>query len=354
MGLEQTELSRSREMQSAFQKKLLQAWTEGLKNHGVSELRSPVIHPERFIALLHQAQQEQKTLVFSALGCQDWVDAEWANPETDKLLGRIQPDGKRAKRFIQEMSSLSSALESFGVKHRIHFSLSNIEGLLHLHLNNMGLNILNEDAPEIMRDNVEKLAQKMQSMNASVVPFDHTQLLTQLTQASSLEDIQLRLTGKTAPSYREFLDALYAYDAACTAPSFVQNSELGPVWLDIQSFNFEKDVLSLETAFKTVAPEMPLLSIFPNAGNWRAATKPQATFASRSEIVANMLRVQPIPGDESQWMKKIHKSRDEDLIRALSDVYREGMSITNGQEKTFFSRLFYELAFGIDPLSHAL
>lgn len=345
--LDPNHLERNTQVENA----LLSRWADHLEKIQISEHREPVINKEKLLALMEEAQATQNPLVFIALGCQDWIKPEWGDPDVDRIMGRIRPDDKRAKRFITEMASFSSSLRSLSIPHRIHFSLSDIEALLHIHLQNMGLTIHNQDASEIVGKNVSVMADKLLEHGVHVSPFIHSQVLAELLGANTLEEMQTQIAGTTEIYYQDFLRNLYITDIQKTRKHFVGEDGLGPVWLDIQSFNFTEDVTSLEQAARTFAPEMPILSIFPNAGNWHATHQPSVQFPSRDDLIAQMMGLSATPQSQAEWLKKLHKTRDDVLVEAFERFQQERPTITSGSEKTLAVRMFFQLAFNFDPLA---
>lgn len=334
-----------------FEDKLLTTWLDLLSRNQVSEIRSPIINREQLLGMLQISKRTQHPIVIVAIGCQDWIKPEWGDPRKDRLMGRISPQGKRAGRFTQEMAKFSQALSSFQIPHRIHFSLSDIEALIHMELQNMGLEIHNPD-PELLAENVIQLADKIQSLGGQISPFIHSQRLHKLLQTPDLRSYQQRVAQKTNPTYREFLDRQYEIDLGLLANTFVGPNEVGPIWLDIQSFNFEDDVRSFEATVRMVSPQMPVLSILPNAGNWHGRLKPMGTFPTRDEVLASLMRFEHLPQDQTDWVRKLRKAKNEPLEQLISEIFAESFMITNAQQKTLAVRLLCLLAFGMDPLEN--
>lgn len=331
-------------------REILQRWVERVSQIRVSQDREPIINKEKFLSLLEVAQTTQVPLHFVAIGCQDWVKPGWGDPTVDRIMGKISGDNKRAQRFITEMAEFSKALTTLRVPHAIHFSLSDIEALIHIHLQNMGLVIHNSNAAELLDKNVAFLSDKLQGKGAPVEPFIHSEVLKSLLHMDSLEELQKYFSGQDTVHYRVFLDALYEFDLRETAQHLVGIDELGPVWLDIQSFNFGDDVIALENAAKAVAPEMPILSLFPNAGNWHAGQQTSASFPSRESIVAEIIQSNTTPQTQAEWVNRLHKTKDATLNQAIQTFGHEAVTITSGEEKTLAVRLFFQLVFGFDPL----
>jgi len=329
----------SGEVKNYFEKRLMMEWLTILEQNKVSEIRQPIINKERLLELIITAQRTQQPLVFVAIGCQDWIKPEWGDPRKDRIMGKISPEDKRVRRFVNEMSSFSQALSSFEVPHRIHFSLSDIEALIHIELHNMGLVIHDPDKSRLELY-VINLATSIQLNGGVVEPFIHSKILQKLFQFPTLQGYQEFLTGQSDPSYRDFLDREYVVDLSLVANYFVRPNELGPVWLDIQSFNFEDDVISFEKMAQETNPEMPILSIMPNAGNWHGRTKPQGIFPQRSEILSLLIGLNQQPKGEEDWSRKLSKAKNEPLQQLISGI----------MEKVFAVRLVSLLAFGIDPM----
>ncbi len=329
-------------------------WVEQLAQLRLSESRDSIINKERFIELLVESVQTQRPVSFVALGCQDWVKPDWGDPHVDRIMGKIQRNNKRAQRFTTEMASFSTALTSLGVPHKIHFSLSDIEALLHIHLHNMGLTIHNEDATEVLERNVLFLVEELQKLGAQVEHFIHSDLLQRMFQTTTLDELQQCIAGKSAVSYRTFLDQLYKIDLAHTAHHCVHENTLGPVWLDIQSLNFTEDVVSLAQAAQEVAPDMPILTIFPNAGNWHAGQEATTTFPNKEQVIAQMLGHTKIPASQQEWVNKMHKTKDGILIELLQKFGHEITGISSGLEKTLAVRAFFQLVFEFDPFEQSI
>lgn len=339
------------ESKSRIERALINSFVEHLTSIQISTDRVPVTNSERLTELLYTAQSQRKTLVFTAIGCQDWLPAPTDDPQTDKIMGKLSSDQKRVARFSQEMADFSQALSSFDVPHRIHLSLSNIEPLIHIKLQNMGLRIHNPDTA-LLDDNVHFLADLIRSKGGNVDAFIHSSVLQQLTQTDSLRAFQELIAGHPNPTYRDFLDNEYRFDVKNTAAAFVQPHELGPVWLDIQSFSYHEDVISLARAAQELAPEMPLLSIFPNAGNWSSRTRPQANFPSRLEVLSTKLGFDRKPETEVEWLKKLRKAKNEPLVEIISTLLQEAFQISSVEEKNLAIRIIYLLVFGVDPLEN--
>lgn len=331
--------------------KLLDRWVSELEGISLSENRSAVINREQLLASLIEAHRTQQPLVFVAIGCQDWIKPEWIDNQEDRLLGKIRVDDKRVKRFIAEMAQFSASLRSLHIPHRFHLSLSDVEPLMHIKLQNMGLVIQNPEAVEFLDQNVTGLTTQLQSHGVAIEPFSHAHVLADHFQTTSLDELQTMIAGKKNPSNREFLDGLYAVDLTHTCTSFVAPNEVGPVWLDIQSFNFSEEVASLAQIAQDVSPDLPILSVFPNAGNWRAAHHTSPKFSSREQLLAEIVGLQSLPQTPQEWWKKLHKSKDEAISGALLLLGQEPVTITSGQEKSLAVRMFMKAAFDLDPLS---
>ncbi|MBP9699742.1 hypothetical protein KBD71_00505 [Candidatus Woesebacteria bacterium] len=333
---------------------IIDHWVGQLAQLRISDIRESIINKQRFIDLLVKSVQTQTPLSFIALGCQDWVKPEWGDPHVDRIMGRINSSNKRARRFTTEVASFSSALISLGVPHQIHFTLSDIEALIHIRLQNMGLTIHNSDAQEVLEKNVRFLTEELQKLGAQVVQFTHSTVLEDLFGTTNLAELQQRITGHHTVKYRTFLDNLYKVDLTQTAIHVAGENTLGPVWLDIQSLNFTDDVISLAQAAQEVAPDMPILTIFPNAGSWHAGQQASITFPKREDVVAQMLGHTRTPASQKEWKDKVHKTNDEKLIQLLQKFGQEISVIDSGMEKTLAVRAFFQLVFEFDPFDQSL
>lgn len=334
------------------EREIFRRWLEILEGIRVSEHREPIINKEQFLQMLEMARVTQQPIVFVAIGCQDWVKPEWSETDTDRIMGKVTAENKRAKRFVAELAGFSQALSSFNVPHRIHFSLSDIEALMHIHLQNLGLVIHNDDAEEVLKRNVRFLAQKLQENGAQVEPFNHSQILQKILGTEDLAEMQSKISGSGEVNYRQFLDNLYVLDIETTAQQFIGENEVGPAWLDIQSFNFIDDVIALQNTAAQVAPEMPILSLFPNAGNWHAGQQATVTFPSKQDVVARMIGSQSTPQTQEEWLNKVHRTKDRDLISVLENLGQDGVAISSGPEKMAAVRMFFSIVFGFDPLQN--
>lgn len=339
---------KSPETKRDFEKHLLQQWVLRIGQNQTSELRDPIINGDRFVELLLQAQEEQRELVFVAIGCQDWIKIDSSDSNQVMGMGKLSLSNKRVSRFVDEVADFSKALSSFKIKHRICFSLSDIEALLHMELGNMGATIVNHDR-QLLIDNVFLLANAIQEKGGIIQPFIHSELLLEITQAHSLREFQTIIAGEN-PTYRAFLDNEYPFDLQNTPLALMKSENTGPIWLDIQSFNFRDEVDSFADAARKVAPDMPLLSIFPNAGNWKGGQKPKGTFPPREELLASLIGLDMTPDNLDQWVAKLRKAKNIPLEQIINGIFNNEFAIASVEEKILAVRIICLLGFGFDPL----
>lgn len=339
------ELQRNAEIAN---QQLIEMWVESLTEAGKGIVEVPIENKDIFIDLLLTAQREQKTLVFMAIGCPDWIKPEWGDPTHDRLIGEIDKKNKRGQRFSQEIALFQQALTSFNIPHRIHFSLSNVELAMQIELKNMGLEIHSMDPLNNLAESMNVLVENVQDLGGRIEPFDHLELVRQLLQEDDLALLQSIIARSSAPTMREFLDALYAFDVTQTAPALVNDDEIGPVILDTQTFEFTDDVIALRTAAKKLDPDLPILAIFSNAGNWHAAPSPLSSIMNKKEFLADQLEI-PFKENPEEIAQQLLNQSDATVVRFLENL-GHSLTIENHEEKLSAIQMLMLIAYNWDPL----
>jgi hypothetical protein len=281
------------------QRQLLESWLHRVDSSCVK----PVQNPGGAIELLHQAKITGQALSFVAIGCADWQD--WSDGH-EKVwhIGKINSDNKRARRFAEEVAQWQNSLSSLGINSVINFSLSNVEIL-----DPIGSNLDSRlDDPEIAAGNVgssnQEMAHLLRAAGANIRQFDHFQIWQRLAQPTR------------ARNSLEFLDSLIRFDFSVTAPLLVDPNEVGPIWLDIQSFAFKESSHLFRLLASEAAPDLPLITPFRNSGNWHARPETKNTFPDIFELLNREFGFKPAQS-QSEWKEKALKIPDSATLAAL-------------------------------------
>lgn len=308
--------------------RLLELWLNGFE----SVCSLPTVNKERFDDLIKKAQTNNKTLVFIALGCQNWLIPDWGNPEENRIISLIGKDNKKAQRFATGLTSFQRALESFDVQTEIHFSLSDIEARLHLQLQNMGLTIHNsESALENQDKNIASIVELVKKAGGNIIPFSHSKLIEETLETRSLQEIQTLIAGHKNPTMREFLDGLYAFDLSQLVAHFTTPNKLGPVWLDIISINFQEDIHILRQLASRLAPDLPIIAPFKNGGNWHAKPVAESTFLTKKEMVSDELAIDSRLTKED-WLRQARGKPDQAIANLLAKLEFQ-MTINSSEDQ---------------------
>lgn len=312
-----------------------------------------LLNKNRFLILLEQAWATQTPLVFIAIGCPDWIKMQTENGDTSLMIGKLHHDNKRIQRFALEMASFSQALSSFGIPHRMHFSLSDIQAHM-TGQKSLSTEPQNTDLTEILESNDLLFAEKFNTLGIPIYHFKHSQVLAKILGEDSIDKLPQAIARQTEISLPQFLFNLYELDLQFTATHFVDTTEKGPVWLDIQSANQTDENSLIRRASKRLEGSMPFLSLFPNAGDWHASHRSSVVFPKREDLIAQLLGLNSIPQNTQEWMNKIHKIKDEKIIEILRMLGQDAAPITSGIKKTLAVRTFFKLVFSFDPLENKL
>lgn len=266
----------------------------------------PTVNLSMAANLITQAQSSGATLAFVAIGCADWVD--WSN-ESEKIwhIGKIDAKNKRALRFADEIKSFQQALSSFQVNSVINFSLSNVE-IHDSRTQTLGGKFDDQtQAQENINISNQLLTEIFSQSGINFNPFNHWELVNQLGFDST----------RQFTTYFDFINSLYAFDLAHTAPGLIQPGQIGPIWLDIQSFSFPELVTALRNEAKICMPDLPILSPFKNAGNWHAKPETANRFPDIFELMQHNFNFKSATSIE-EWQEKALKLPDEVILAALN------------------------------------
>lgn len=297
--------------------RLLSTWLENVNCQSLT----PIVNFDKTVNLFHQAQSSGQILAFIAIGCADWVD--WSN-SSEKIwhVGKIEATNKRLNRFAHAVLAFQQALLSFGVNSTINISLSNVE----MHDERpQGLDGRFDDLT-LAKENIslsnKMMMNKFSELGINCTFFDHWQLVTQLGF----------VTQKQFSAYLDFIKDLYSFDLSCTGHALVGPGQLGPVWLDIQSFSFPELIITLRKEAQFCAPDLPILSPFKNASNWHAQAEPENHFPNIFELMHNQFQFKPAQSKE-EWLEKSLKLPDEIILAALEALGITDIIIDNNWTK---------------------
>ncbi len=304
------------EQREQFEHLLLQRWMEQI---------GMVQNPQSFIALLQSSLQTKRPVVFFGKGCPHLITTPRGRNRTHKAIGAQRNHTNRVKRFSKELASFQAALQSFSIPHRIHLSLSDVEARMYNEHPAMGVVLHNDDLHESLKTNEQFFRDAIAAAGAFATLFSHSQTLQSLSGPRDLK------AATVIP--RDFLDRLYEFDLTTTAPHFVSRDELGPVWLDIQSTSFADEMTAQQRAAHTIAPTMPVLSAFPNAGNWNSGVVGTRDFWTKEDVLAAILGLKQVP-QPNEWRNKLHRIPDPQIIDILSrSSRRDDIQILDGVDK---------------------
>lgn len=306
------------------QRRLRRVFSSHIINNSVAS----AMKTDRLEELLSEAADSQEPLELIAIGCQDWIKPSWGDPKKDRLIGPLNRDKPRARRFAQEVASFQHALKTLRIETRIHFSISNIEARLHLALGNMGLVIHNVDARKNIDESTEKLSMLISEAEGCVETFDHMETVRQITGAASDKQLQETIAKKSNPSMREFLDALYAFDLSELPNHLCSRENPGPMWVDIQSMGFADDVISFRKTAEILAPELPVVSPFKNSGNWHSSVDSLTLFPTKIKLLSQLFALPPMRS-EAELVNRLQRRPDRILQQGLAALGKENISIND-------------------------
>ena len=282
---------------------LVEEWVKTLESKTICDYRAPVIG--NFAELLVRAYGQNRTMTFVGVSCQPWTKVSTI-PEVD-AIPLIDRTCKKPRRFVAEVASFFRALESFGIGYRFFYSVSDIEVEMHVALENMGLRIENADAICNVRKNQEILIEMLLDAGVNVCGFSETEVLMRELKATSLHELQRKIAGPD-PSYAELLNALYEFEFATVLPSLVEDEFV--VWLDVQTFAYRHLVEDFEAQARQFAPDVPLVSVIRNCGNWNCGGVAMNAFLTKQELFAQICGFdirdkRQVPTDQDGWRSKL-------------------------------------------------
>ncbi|MCL1839483.1 hypothetical protein FWF89_00570 [Candidatus Saccharibacteria bacterium] len=300
---------------------LVREWVKTLDSKAVCDYRKPVVG--NLTELLVKAFGQNRTLTFVGASCQPWMKVSTI-PEVD-AIPLIDPTRKRPRRFAAEVASFFRALESFGINYRFMYTVSDIEVRVHAELGNMGLQIANIDAMENARANQDMLVGMLLEAGVNVQRFSELDALTQYLRPNSLEHLQWLMAGRD-PTYAQFLSSLYELEFTTVLPAIAED-ELA-IWLDVQTFAYRDLVEDFEMKAREFAPDVPLVSVIKNCGNWNYGSIEQNTFLSKNELLAKLCGFDirdkhQVPVTTDEWKNKLmhlNSSRLSDIWYAASNM----------------------------------
>lgn len=313
---------------------LLHQWLNHVEDHSLT----PSTNLGHAKEILHQSQISGQTVAFVAIGCADWVD--WSN-ETEKIwhIGKIDPSNKRAERFVNEVSDFQRSLTTLGITSVINIALSNVE------MNNphsQGLDGRFDDhqlAKENIATSNQSISKMLLSAGVNCQSFDHWKTINQL---GFNEPVRI------PNSYLDFIKTLYSFDLTRTGKALVRPNQLGPIWLDIQSFNFPELVEAFRQELKRLALELPILAPFKNCGNWHSKAEPKNFFPTALDLMQSWQR-RPAESPTT-WVEKTLHLPDETILAALNTFEVNDLAISGWKERIDAVRVLSIIAFSWDPI----
>jgi len=237
-------------------------WVNHLNSKAVCDFRAPVVGD--LTGILTHALKTKRIVNFVGISCQPWKEVGENLDEIPQV--RLGAHRGRPERLVEEVAGFFQSLEAVGVRYQFHYSVSDIEVAMHMELGNMGLKIRNPDALENAKRNHEILTYGLKCAGVKVRPFSETKMLTDILDAKSLEDLQVKIAGKENPHHTEFVKGLVYHDLVSLLPVLCQDAPT--VWLDVQSLGFKDLVVGFEKSVLEHAPQIPLVTAISNAGSW--------------------------------------------------------------------------------------
>lgn len=297
--------------------RLLSSWLKIVEQKSLAS----IINFDRTVAFFQQAQKTGQTIAFVAIGCADWVD--WST-EKEKIwhVGRVDSSNKRLDRFTNEVGFFQNSLLSFGINSIINISLSNAEMFDN---RPQGLDGRFDDL-DLARQNVflsnQSLTAKLAEKKINFKLFNHWQLIQQLGF----------VTQKSFSLYLDFIKELYCFDLSITGPNLVNSDQIGPIWLDIQSFSWPELVEAMRRNAQICAPELPILAPFINAGNWHAKPEPENRFPNAFELMQEKFNFKPA-NSKPEWLAKTVKLPDNLILSALQALGFQDFTIDDNWDR---------------------